>query len=178
MDPTPSRRTSVRLTAQIRYDATPDQVFAMLTDRGFQELKCARTGALSYRVEIGTLGAEVSVTSDRELPTDTIPDFVRSFVGDTVTVRQQERWNPAGARGARTGTLSVEIVSTPVRFTGAIRLAAADTGRSTVESFEGELKAAVPLIGGRIEKATEPAIRAAIEVEQRTGTAWLAEHAG
>ena len=36
------------------------------------------------------------------------------------------------------------------------------------------LKASVPLIGGKIEKAVEPALLAAIKVEQREGRAWLA----
>jgi hypothetical protein len=34
----------------------------------------------------------------------------------------------------------------------------------------------VPIVGGRIEKAVEPALQAAIRVEQREGRAWLAAH--
>ena len=36
-----------------------------------------------------------------------------------------------------------------------------------------DIKASVPLIGGRMERALEPALKAAIGVEQREGTAWL-----
>jgi hypothetical protein len=168
--------TSVRLTAEIRYDATPEQVFEMLTDPVFQQRKCAGTGALSYDVDVVAEGEVVTVTSTRELPTDAIPEFVRSFVGSTLAVRQVERWSPAGADGTRVGSVSVEIAGAPVRFTGRVRMVAGNSpgGASTVQAIDGDLKASLPLIGGRIEKAVEPAIRSAIKAEQRTGTAWLA----
>jgi hypothetical protein len=44
----------------------------------------------------------------------------------------------------------------------------------TRQTIDGDLKASVPLVGGRIEKAIEPAMQAAIRVEQREGRAWLA----
>jgi Protein of unknown function (DUF2505) len=53
-------------------------------------------------------------------------------------------------------------------------LSLAPAGAGTAETVDGELTASVPLIGGRIAKAAEPALRAAIEVEQRVGTTWLA----
>jgi hypothetical protein len=33
----------------------------------------------------------------------------------------------------------------------------------------------VPLLGGKIERSVEPAVRAAITAEERIGQAWLAE---
>lgn len=170
---TTEEETSVRLTAEIRYDAAPEQVFRMLCDQAFQRRKCAATGALRYEVDVVADGDGLSVSSVRELPTDTVPDFVRSFVGTSLTVRQVERWEPAGSDGSRVGTLQVQIESAPVGFTGRLRLGGGDAG--SVETIDGELKASVPLVGGRIEKAAEPAIRAAIKAEQRTGTGWLAE---
>ena len=38
---------------------------------------------------------------------------------------------------------------------------------------EGERKARMMPIGGKIEKAAEPAVRDAIEKERQTGMAWL-----
>jgi hypothetical protein len=42
-----------------------------------------------------------------------------------------------------------------------------------VENLDSELKARLPLIGGKIEKAAAPAIREAIEIEGRTAQEWL-----
>jgi hypothetical protein len=46
-------------------------------------------------------------------------------------------------------------------------------GTGTRQTIDGDLKASVPLIGGRIEKAIEPALQGAIRVEQREGRTWL-----
>jgi hypothetical protein len=46
-----------------------------------------------------------------------------------------------------------------------------------VLTIEGELKASVPLVGGRIEKAAAPAVAGAFHGEGETGRRWLAERA-
>jgi Protein of unknown function (DUF2505) len=164
----------MRLTARLDYpDADPATVFAMLTDPAFLARTCEATGALSHEVDVGegTGGATV-LTTVRVLPTDRVPDLVRSLVGQQLTVRRVDTWRAAAADGSRSGRIDVAIVGTPVSMTGTLALAAA--GRSgTHESVDGELTASVPLLGGRIAKAAEPAVRAAIEVEQRIGAAWL-----
>jgi hypothetical protein len=163
----------VRLTAELRYAADPATVFAMLTDQGFQERKLAATGALEHDVSVST-GADggAEVRSRRTMPTDQVPDLVRNLVGATLTVVQVEVWGPAGAGGGRDGTVTVEVSGAPVGLTGSLRLR--PDGAGTLETVAGELKARVPLIGGRIERAAEPAIMVAIEVEEREGRAWLA----
>jgi uncharacterized protein YndB with AHSA1/START domain len=163
----------VRLKAELRYDAGPAEVFAMLTNPAFQERKLAATGALAHEVEVAHRddGGAV-VTTSRTMPTDQVPDLVRNLVGPTLTIVQVEDWGPAGADGGRSGTVTAEVSAAPVRLTGTLRLAAAGAG--TVESLDAELKARMPIIGGRIERAAEPAITLAVEVEEREGRAWLA----
>jgi Protein of unknown function (DUF2505) len=163
----------VRLSAEIRYDAEPAAVFAMLTDAAFQEHKCAATGAVQSAVEIDTFAdGGATIRTHRTMPTDQIPDFVRTFVGGTLVVAQVDDWGPAGSDGARVGSVVVEIKGAPVRLAGSLALRPAGDG--TIETIDGDVKAAVPIIGGRIERAVEPALQAAIRVEQREGTAWLA----
>ncbi len=164
----------MKLSAEITYpEAGPDAAFAMLTDKAFQERKCAATGALSCEVTIETAAdGSVVVLTDRTLPTDPIPEFVRRFVGETVRVTERTVWQPPAADGARAGTLEMEVIGSPVRMTGALRLAAAGAG--TAENLDADLKASVPLIGGKVEKAAAPAVQKAISVEERTGRAWLA----
>jgi uncharacterized protein YndB with AHSA1/START domain len=162
----------MRLTAELRYDADPAAVFEMLTDPAFQERKLAATGALEHEgtVEARADGGAV-VRSRRTMPTDEVPDLVRNLVGQTLTVIPVEEWGPPAADGGRGGTVTVDVSGAPVRLTGTLRLAPAGAG--SVESVAGELKARVPIVGGRIERAAEPAIRLAIETEEREGRAWL-----
>ena len=163
---------------ELRYQAAPEAVFEMLCDREFQERKCRATGALEFTVEVVRhADGGATISTERQLPTDTFPDFVRSFVGERVTLVEVDTWAPAGPDGDRSGALSLEIAGTPVQLKATLRLAAEGTGQrraGTVQVIDGELKVRVPLIGGKIEKAAEPAVRMAIRAEQRTGTEWLA----
>jgi Protein of unknown function (DUF2505) len=165
----------VRLTKDISYPADPATVFAMLTEVPFQERKCAATGALSHDVEIKEYddGSAV-IRTRRTLPTDQIPDFAQRFVGRTIDVVQVDDWGPSGPDGSRDGTVVVELKGAPIRFAGSLALRPGGDG--TVEAIDGDIKASVPLIGGRMEKALEPALRSAINVENREGKAWLASH--
>jgi hypothetical protein len=164
----------VKLAADIRYDAAPGAVIAMLADPAFQDEVCAATGALSHEVSVegSPAGPALTITTTRTLPADELPDFVRRLAGDTLQVRRTDVWNPADADGGRSGRVSVEIVGTPVKLTGTLSLAT--DGSGSLERVDGDLTASIPLLGGKVEKAAEPPIRAAIAKEQQVGTAWLA----
>jgi hypothetical protein len=162
----------VRFSAEIRYDADPATVSAMLADPDFQERKCAATGALDHDVEIDEFDdGAATIRTSRTMPTDQVPDFVRTFVGQTLIVVQVDDWQPLAPDGSREGTVVVEIKGSPVRLAGAMTLR--PDGAGTRQTIDGDLKASVPLLGGRIEKAVEPALQAALRVEQREGRAWL-----
>lgn len=163
----------MRLNAEITYPgADPDVVFAMMTDRAFQERKCAATGSVVYEVEVhAPEDGSARITTHRTLPTDEIPEFVRRLVGGTVRVVEHGHWQQTDGSGLRRGTIEVAISGSPVMLRGRIGLQW--SGDRTVYHVAGELKASVPLIGGRIERAAEPAIRAGIRVEERTGRQWL-----
>lgn len=161
----------MQFTAEIRYAAAPAAVFAMLLDPAFQQRVCAATGALDQSVDVEQAGGGATITVTRKLPADGLPDFVRKFVGETLDVMRVDHWGPVSDDGRREGTVVVEITGAPVRLTGTITMAAQDGG--TVERVDGELKAAIPLLGGKVEKAAEPAMRAAITKEQEVGDAWL-----
>lgn len=162
----------MQVSAQITYPAPADAVFAMLTDREFLAEVCRATGALRHTVDLDDTGGDVTVTTRRDLPTDEVPDFVKRFVGETLTVVRVDRWQAPASDGSRQGTLSVEISGAPVRMTGTLALR--PQGASAVQDVDGDLKASVPLVGGKIEKAAEPAIRAGLRTEERVGKAWLA----
>jgi hypothetical protein len=161
----------MRITDEIDYAASPEQVFAMLSDEDFQRRKCQATGALSSQVSVTVNGERTVIRTRRTMPTATFPDFVKSMVGDTLPLIQTDDWGPPAADGSRQGTLTVEVSGAPLGVTGTLALK--PRGAGTVEHIECDLKARVPLFGSRIESAAVPAIRAGITVEQHTGQVWL-----
>jgi len=162
----------MRISATIDYAATPDEVFAMFADEDFQNRKCIATGARRHSVSIIAKGGRTVIVSHRDMPTADFPDFVRSMVGDTLAVTETQDWGPADPDGSRQGKLTVDLSGGPIDLAG--NLAMAPGGKGTIETVEGDLKARIPLIGGKIEKAAAPAINSAIRVERETGELWLA----
>ena len=162
----------MKVTAQMRYAADPQRAFAMLLDEDFQQEVCRATGSLGSEVAIDGTAAGATIRTTRQLPTDQFPDFVQKFVGDTVHVARVDTWGPAAADGSRDGTIVVEIKGAPVRLSGTLTLRPDGTG--SLVDVDSDLKASVPLIGGKIEKAVEPPIRAAVRREEKVGARWLA----
>lgn len=160
------------MNVQLTYPATPEQVFAMLLDPAFQERVCSATGALSHSVDVQESAGGAVITTSREFPTDDFPSMVQKFVGATVTVRRTDHWGTARPDGSRHGTVAVQIGGAPVNLTGTLVLHAA--GGGTAQDIHGDLTASVPFVGGKIEKAAEPAIRTGIDKEGEIGRRWLA----
>ncbi len=107
------------------------------------------------------------------MPTDDFPDVAKKFVGDTVVIKQVDSWHAAGADGSRTGDVRLKIAGAPVELTGTMtpgRRRRAAPGRSSL----GDLKASVPLLGGKLEKAAAPAIVMALRKEGEVGREYLA----
>lgn len=167
----------MHLQATLNYDADVARVGGMLADTEFVEDKLLASGALSHHANVvGDPGRGFTVTTRREMPTDMIPAQFRGFIGSTLEVRHVEAWEPP-AGGERKGSVVLEIVGAPVRFTGRLRLAPADAGASVVE-VDGDLKASLPLFAAALEEAAAGAVRAALDAEQRAGAAWLSRHPG
>lgn len=167
----------MHVDAEIRYATSPARVAEMLADSGFVERKCVAMGATRHTVLVeGDPTGAFTVTSSRTLPTTDFPDVARRFVGDTVTIRQVDAWQEAGVDGGREGTVLVEIVGAPLKMSGGQWLR--PDGDACVQTVDGDLKASVPLVGGKLEKAAAPAIRAAMRKEQQVGQEWVRERQG
>jgi hypothetical protein len=178
----------VHLSVELRYPASVRTVGAMLADESFVRWRAERSGGPGAEVEqvdvTGAAEGAFTVAVRRTLPTDQIPAHVRSFVGGGLEIRQAEAWEAEHA-GVRRGTVSLEIAGAPVRLTGTVRLApdataAADgtagdgsASNTSVLTYDGEVRASVPLFGGAIEEAAAEAVRTALAAEERAGQEWL-----
>ena len=165
----------MKITERIDYTAASEAVFAMLTDPAFQEAKCLEAGSARHESVVTRNGDGARVVTKRDLPADHLPDFARSIVGDTLSVTETYDWAGAGADGGRDGKLLVEVAGAPVALRAKVRLVPGEG--STAMTIDGDLKASIPLLGGKVEKAAAPAVIDAIHGEGRTGARWLAERA-
>lgn len=162
----------MKITQEWTYDASPEDVWAMTVDTGFQDRKCEAAGATSYETSVTEQGQDTVIVATRVMPTDNLPDQLRSLVGKSVDVTETQVWGPADADGSRTATIDVAMKGQPISLKG--KASSRVNGGQTELKVDAELKAKIPLIGGRIEKATAPAIIEAIEAEAAAGREWLA----
>ncbi|TCC27379.1 DUF2505 domain-containing protein [Kribbella speibonae] len=160
----------MELKMSASYDATPEEVFAIVTDTAFREQACEKTKALSYDVTVSTSGTDTVVRVSRQMESTDIPDMARKFVGDTLTVVQTETWHAAATDGSRTADVSGEIANTPVALKGTARIA--QDGAQTVQAIDLDVKVAVPLIGKKLEPFVVDAIRSGLQKEHDLGHDW------
>ncbi|SRR5580765_5286668 len=150
----------MKITTSGDFAAPCDQVFAILADEGFQKALASTPGSSA---SVATQGDRTIVTSLRVLSTDVLPEFAKTFVGSQLKLTETQDWGPAAADGSRRGTLTVTIDGVPVRLDGALALTPTATGSQ--QSVTGELKARIPLVGGKVEQSAAPALKEGIELE-------------
>lgn len=158
----------MRFEHTMRYDASPEEVFAMLGEEAFRERVCQAQHVTECTVTAGGGGGTMSVVVDQKRPSKGIPSFAQKFVGDSIHIRQAEEWSsPTDAR------LELTVPGKPARLSGTITLR--PDGGGTVETVSGDLKVSIPLVGGKIEVLVAELFEHALQSEERIGKAWLAD---
>ena len=71
-------------------------MYALITDQKFREEAVATVGGTDVEVTIEPSGDGHTVTVIQTQPAK-MPDFIKKFVGDSVSVKQTERWSGATA---------------------------------------------------------------------------------
>lgn len=153
-----------------QFAASPEAVRAMLTSEEYATMRAERTGALSVQVSIadqadGTVVMRVA----RELPAD-VPSFAKSFVGASLKVDETYTWAPAAADGTGSAGFTA-VFSAPIAFTGAVTIET--DGDATVVRTHGDIKASVPLVGGKVEGFAKESMERYLRAEQKVGAEWL-----
>ena len=181
----------MHLSEMLVLPTDPRTAARLLADPGYVREKVEAAGATCEQVDVThddahadpagdatpSAGDDVgafTVTTRRALPTDQIPANLRAFVGSSLQVRQVEAWDTARPDGGRRGTVVVEITGAPVRLTGTMVLA--PQGAASTLTYDGDLKAGIPLFAGAVESAAAEAIRDALSVEGVVAARWLEGH--
>ena len=155
----------MQIEAHNDFAADPAAVHAMLTDADFLSAVCVESGDLSHRVAAAPDHSAV----ERTMRT---PSVVQRFLGDTLTLLQDIRWNAPAADGSRTGTLDLTVKGMPAKAD--VTIALRPGGRGTLIDFTGDFSIKVPFLGGKLEAQAAPALLEGFAVQQKVGDEWLA----
>lgn len=147
------------------FDSSCEQVYGLLTDEDFQRERIARTGS-DPQAEI-TRGSDADVVSVvLNLPTDGAPGPAKKFLGDSLTVTDDRRWErDAASDGARRGAVAVRVKGAPVTMDGTLSLAPEGSGCGLV--VEGDLRCSIPLVGRSLEGQIAEVIGGFVDSEAR-----------
>ena len=145
------------------YDASVADVYAMLMDPAFRDRQCAANDVISNTVSID----DGVVVVDMIQRTKGVPSFAKRFTGETTHAIVRERWTD-GTRSS----FEVETPGAPTAIKGTAILAEAD-GRTTL-TYDFDVKASVPLIGGKIEKLAGELTAEGFKIDEGVGREWLA----
>ena len=158
----------MRFSHELTYDAPPEEVYAMLADPSFRERVSLAREVVSFDVTLTPTDSGFTLVNDQIQPTAGLPSFAKKFAGETTKAIQREEWSDHSE-----GALTIETPGKPTSMTGTITLSPSGTG--TVERVELEIKAKVPLIGGKLESLMADQIREGMDIEHQVGQAWLKE---
>ena len=154
----------MRLNHTLELGTDPRSAAVLLASPDFVRAAARAAGAQIEQVDVtGSPEGAFTVTSRRSLPAEQIPAHLRGFVGSRIDVRQVEAWEAADEDGRRVGTVVVDIVGAPVRLTGDATLEAAGPAASRL-TYDGELRAGIPVFGSAVEQAAAGAIRGSLVV--------------
>ncbi|HXH80303.1 DUF2505 domain-containing protein [Nocardioides sp.] len=154
---------ATQLHKELTYDASVEEVRAMLNDAAFRENVLE-----ALRVIRGSVTVDGSrITIEQVWSSDSLPSFARKFVGDEIVIVQEETWATDRA------DITVTIPGKPGDMSGTAALESGSDG-STVEKVDMTIRVAIPLVGGKIEKLIAEMLTNALDKEHTTGVAWLA----
>ncbi len=156
----------MRLTRSLSYDAPTADVVAMMQDPAFWDRVAQATGALSSSTAVATKGDRVEVVTDQQQAVVGVPAFAKKFVGESTRAIVTTSWH------AERGSYRVETPGKPTSIAGSV--AVTSTGNGASVTYDLEVKASVPLIGGKLEKLVCDLTGDGFEKEHAVGVAWLA----
>ncbi len=156
----------MKLEHHMTYDASPEQVFEMLKTPEFREKVCEHQRVLRHEVDVTPTGEGMDVHVTQVQSAKGVPGFAKKIVGDEITIEQKEHWT-----SPREGDLTVEIPGKPGRVQGTIRLV--EDGDGTREEVDVDVRASIPLVGGKLEQLIADMLTSALTAEEKEGRAWL-----
>jgi hypothetical protein len=161
---------SKRVQHDLTYDAPAGEVLAMLQDAAFRERVCDATGVLRHTVTVTPAGNATEVLIDQVQAAEGLPGFAKKLVGDEINIVQKETWDGQAA------DVEVTIPGKPGHMTGTATLT--ESGGTTTERVDLEIKVNIPLVGGKIEGLIADMLLKSLKTENTVGRDYLSGQSG
>jgi hypothetical protein len=134
----------------LSYTKSPAEVFELIGSGAFQLELIAHIGGKNPELVEETRADDGSVRLvTKQQNSVELPGFAKKLIPANTTVTQTFDWGPPAADGSRQGKWSAEAKGAPVSIGGPTELVADGTGARHV--YGGQIKASVPLVGGKLE---------------------------
>jgi carbon monoxide dehydrogenase subunit G len=156
----------MKLHHELTFDATPDEVLAMLTDPAYWDKVAVATAAISSSATTESSGGTTTVVVDQLQKVVGVPGFAKKFVGDSTRAITTQVWT------GNTASYVVDTPGKPTSMKGTLTVSAKGSGSALV--YDLDVKASVPLIGGKLQSLVVELFTDGLGKEQSTGSAWLA----
>lgn len=152
----------MKISETFEYPGTDvEGVYALITNEEFRT-EATAADAIDYEVTVDA----GTVTIVRTMEND-MPDFIKKLAGETVKVKQTERWGEADADGGRSADIKVSIIGQPAEMLGTATLTPGSEG--AIFTVDGDVKVSIPFIGKKIEPEIAKAIVKAIKNDVAMG---------
>jgi hypothetical protein len=158
--------SAMRLRHELAYDAPPADVLAMMGDPLFWDRVGEANDVISWTPTVGTDGDTTRVVIDEEQRTAGVPSFARKIVGESTRVVITQVWRGQDA------SYEIETPGKPTHVQGTATVSA--NGSGSVLVYDLDVKASVPLIGGKLERLVVDLTKEGFDKEQTVGASWLA----
>ncbi len=155
----------MRTTRSATLPAGVEDAFAVVATQQYQQEKVSAQAQRSSATVTEQDGRLVAVHTERTISTQGMPPAVMSLAGETLTITEQQTWQPPLADGSRRAALELTVGGVPLRMMGTISLSPTDGG--SVFAVVADLSCAIPLLGRMIEQAAAPTIQGSIDLEAR-----------
>jgi protein involved in polysaccharide export with SLBB domain len=157
----------MKLKETYAYPAGPTAVFALIQDPAFRKQSIEATGGTDVGIDVEPSGDEVTITIVRSQKATKIPDFIKSFIGETVRVKQVEKWGAPDADGNREAALTMHVQGQPAGMEGHATLMQDGKGASFV--VQGDVRVKVPFVGKKIEPFIAKVIESSLRHDVNAG---------
>jgi len=143
---------------ELHYDRAPRELFALISSGAFQLEIISHLGGKEAELleQTATPEGGVKVVTRQRTGVE-LPGFAKRLIPASTTVTQTYVWEAPREDGSRQGTWSADIKGAPISMGGPTELRA--TGSGSVHVFGGEVKASVPVVGGKLESFALDSLR-------------------
>jgi hypothetical protein len=156
----------MRLRHELAYDAPPAEVLDMMSDPLFWEKVGQANDVISWTPTVTSDAGATRVVIDEEQRTTGVPSFAKKIVGESTRVVITQVWRGHEA------SYDIETPGKPTRVRGTATVS--PNGSGAVLVYDLDIKASVPLIGGKLEKLVADLTEEGFDKEQTVGATWLA----